>query len=152
MAKSNSHKFRKDLAAVKIENYKKNGRCEITTRDELLEYPIGSLISFTKKKNIFKLGGFLTKISDDYFTYITPDFEHKFRVKYSNVVKMWAGDVYSTHNDIVSLVKNSKKKTNYPITVDGIIVYYAKNNYDSTRFKCTDRYKRLIAWVNYFLS
>lgn len=144
-------RVRKDWAAAKIASYLENGRSEITTKKELKKYPIGSMISFIKKERIFKPGGFLTKIADDHFTYITPDFQNKYRVKYSNIVKMWVGDVYSTVNDLVSLVKDSKKKTNFPVEVAGIIVYYAKNNYDAKRFKGTDRYKVMSDWCNYFL-
>ena len=146
-----NYTVRKDWASAKISTYLENGRVEITTKDKLEEYPPGSLISFIKKGNVLKVGGFLTKITDDYFTYITPDFQNKFRVKFSNVVKMWVGDVYSTTNDIVSLVKApKKKKTNFPVKVQNITVYYAKNNYDAKRFKGTEKYKIMLSWCEYF--
>jgi hypothetical protein len=128
-----------------------NGRVEVTTQDELETYELGSTISYVNKSNVFKAGGFITKFGTDYFVYITPDFETKRKARYVNIKKMWVGDVYTVVRDIVSLAPTKQKKTNFPIKVADVIVFYAQNNYDIVRFKSTDKFKRLEQWVEYFL-
>lgn len=64
---------------------------------------------------------------------------------------MWVGDVNKVSRDIVSLAPTKQKKTNFPIKVADVIVFYAQNNYDIVRFKSTDKFKRLEQWVEYFL-
>ncbi len=123
----------------KIEVFLENGRKEITTKKQLEKYTIGSLISYMNKSNIFRPGGFIIKFAEEYFIYISPDFKTKYRARYKNIQKMWVGDVYKV-----------KHPTNFEIKVNDIIIYYAKDSYDTRRFKHTDKYKRLIAWNDYF--
>ena len=127
-----------------------NGRKEITTKKQLRKYDIGSLISYINKSNVFKLGGFITKFDDEYFVYVLPDFTTKYKVKYENVKKMWVGDVYNVTNDLVSLVKSTQPATKFEVKVNDIAVYYGKDSFDARRFKCTEKYKRMVAWNEYF--
>jgi hypothetical protein len=150
MSKSNN--ISKAVLSAKISMMIENGRKEITTKEELEKFPIGSLISYMNKNNIFKLGGFIIKFSDEYFIFITPDFQTKYRVRYKNISKMWVGDVYSTKNDIVSLVKTSQPKTNFPVKIGNIIVYYAAKTFDMKRFENTEKYNRMSSWYNYFVN
>lgn len=153
MSKSSKKKVMpKYVVNVKIATMIENGRKEITTKDELEEFPPGSLISYMNKNNVFKIGGFITEFEDDSFIYINTDFSHKYRVYYQNILKLWVGDVFVTKNDIVSLVKATQKKTNFPVKIGQIIVYYAKNNFDVKRFMNTEKYQKYINWVNYFAS
>lgn len=142
----------KYVADVKIVQMLDNGRKEISSNSQLKKYDKGSLISYLNKNNEFKLGGFLLEVTDDYFIYLATDFVTKFRARFKNIQKMWVGDVYSTYNDIVSLVKAKNKKTNFPVTVNNIVVYYAKNNFNVVRFKNTSKYKNMVKWVEYFCS
>lgn len=144
--------YRKDLLAVKLSNFIEFGREEITTKNELEKFPIGSLISYINFKNHFKQGGYIIKFGDDYFIYICPDFTTKLRVRYKNIIKMWVGNVYKVHNDVVSLVGTTKKKTKFPVKIGDVIVYYGSSNFDVKRFMNTDRYKNLINWYNYFVK
>lgn len=153
MSKTNKSSYsRKDALAVKIANFIEYGRKEIATKKELEKFPIGSLISYTNYKGNFKLGGFIIKFADDYFIYIAPDFTTKYRVRYKNVIKMWAGDVYTVINDIVSFTGTTQKKTKFPVELNNVIVYYGISNYDVKRFKCTERFKYMIGWYNYFVT
>lgn len=142
---------RKDTINAKISGFLENGRIEISSKKELEKFPIGSVISYTNKFDQLKSGGFIIKFSHDYFIFITPDFSTKYRVRYFNVSKMWVGDVYKIHNDIVSFAGTSQKKTNFSVTVNNIIVYYGSNTFDMKRFMSTQRYKNLINWHNYFI-
>lgn len=63
----------------------KNGRKEITTIVELKKFIIGSLIYYMNKYNIYKSGGFLWKIDNDYFIYLNLDTNQNFRVRNKNV-------------------------------------------------------------------
>lgn len=138
------------ITCAKIQTLLDNGRIEISTKEELEEYPLGSLISYMNNNHILKSGGFVTKFSDDYFIYITPDFGQKYRVRYINVHKMWVGDVKKVKNDLISLTKTTQKKTNFPVTVNGVIIYYAHKKFDQNRFMNTQKYKRIVEWNNYF--
>jgi len=140
----------KIFIAVKIETLLENGRKEIKTKKRLEKYPIGSLISYMNIDNVFRPGGFIIDFNDEYFVYISPDFTTKHRGRYSHITKMWVGTVYTTRNDIVSIVPTLKKKTNFPVIVNGIVIYYAKKTFDAKRFKNTDKYKRIIKWCEYF--
>lgn len=132
---------------VKISNLIKNGRKEITTKDELEEYPIGALISYITKKGIFRSGGFIDKFEDKSFIYLSAiDFKTRVRVKYSSIQKMWAGDVYKTKNDTVSIIPSTNKQSKYFVKIGDVVVYYAPDSTMITRFKCTKKYDRMIKW------
>jgi hypothetical protein len=157
MSKSNKKvyvkKQIKDLINAKILSFLENGRKEITKKKQLEKYPIGSMISYTTKQNIFRPGGFIDEFEEDGFIYKSPEFDkYRYRVRYNTVAKMWVGDVYKVKNDLVSLVIDGKKPTNFPVKVADIIVYYAKSNHDVRRFKGTDRYKLYMKWCEYFLD
>jgi hypothetical protein len=151
MSKSSNTKIiSKAVCAAKISIMIENGRKECTSKEELEEFSIGSLISYMNKNNVFKQGGFIIKFADEYFIYITADFTTKYRARYKNILKMWVGDVYSVQNDIVSIVKTKQKKTNLPIKVNNVIVYYAAKKFDAIRFKHTKKYQNIMKWYDYF--
>ena len=104
-----TRKPNKDVIKIKIKKMIRNGRKEITSKEELEEFPIGSLISRMNNNNVFKPCGFITKFSDDHFIYITPDLSNKYRVRYDTVQKMWVGNPFKCTNDIVSIVKTKQK-------------------------------------------
>ncbi len=114
------------------------------------DYSPGSPISYLNNNGVFKQAGFLVKVTDEYFIYITPDFSQKYRVRFKNVQKMLVGNVHKLNNDLICLTKTKQKKTNFPVELTGIIVYYAQSSFDRTRFINTDRYKRMLDWCNYF--
>ncbi|AVG46839.1 hypothetical protein [Acanthamoeba polyphaga mimivirus] len=141
----------KAVIAAKISNLLEYGRKQITTKKELEQYPIGSLISYMNKNDEFKQGGFIIKYAEEYFIYITPDFKTKYRVRYQNIKKMWVGNVYKIiGNDIISLSKTSQKKTDHPVKIGNIIVYYASKKFDKTRFMNTKKYNIMVNWYEYF--
>jgi len=127
-----------------------HGRKEITEQNQLKKFPIGSSISYSSKTNAFKPGGFIWKIADDNFIYLNLDTDKKFRVQMKNVDKIWVGSVYDVKNDVVSLVKTTKKKTINPVKVGGIVVNYTKNKYDYERYICTHKYKLMKKWYETF--
>lgn len=142
--------YDKATLSAKIAIMKENGRKEITTKEELEEFPIGSLISYMNTNNVYKQGGYIIKFAEEYFIYILSDLTQKYRVRYENVQKMWAGDVYVVRNDIVSLVETTQKKTNFPVKMNGIVIYYGKNNFDAKRYMNTEKYKKYMDWIEYF--
>lgn len=152
MSKSNINITRKDAIKIRIKKMIKNGRLEITSKEELEEFDIGSLISFMNNTGIFKLGGFITKFADDFFIYITPDLSQKYRVRYVNIQKMWVGNPFICRNDLVSIVKTNQTKTNFPVKIGNIIVYYAQKKFDMDRFRCTDKFEQYIKWYKYFVD
>jgi hypothetical protein len=140
----------KALFASKIDTMIENGRKEITTKKQLEKYPIGSLISYLRNDNIYKPGGFIIEFAPEYFIYILHDFSTKYRARYHNIDKMWVGSVYKTKNDFVSIVPIKHQKTNFPVIVNNVTIYYAKNTFDVKRFINTEKYKKIIQWREYF--
>lgn len=137
--------------SMKVQIFLTHGRKVITTYNELKEYKIGSIISYINKNNVLKMGGFLTKITKEYFIYVTPLYDARYRVRFANVKKMYVSDVYEAHkNDFVSLAKAPQDYTRFPAEIMGIPIFYAKSNYELNRFKSTIRYKDLIKWLEYF--
>ncbi|AYV85332.1 MAG: hypothetical protein Satyrvirus11_14 [Satyrvirus sp.] len=153
MAKSYQfNKNDKATISAKISIMLENGRKEIISKEELEKFPIGSLISYTNVNNTFKIGGFITKFSYDHFVYIDTSFSQKFRVRYKNILKMFAGCVFSTKNDFVSLVPAHQKVSNFPVVIGNVTVYYAKNNFDKKRYLHTQKVMTSMHWCNYFLN
>ncbi|AKI81609.1 hypothetical protein [Acanthamoeba castellanii mimivirus] len=140
----------KAVLAAKISNLKEHGRKEITSKEKLEKFPIGSIVSYTNKQDIYRTGGFITKFADEYFIYVTPDFQTKYRVKYKNVKKMWVGNVYKVKNDIISLSETTQKETNFPVKIGDTVIYYASKKFDKTRYMNTKKYKTLLNWYEYF--
>lgn len=139
----------KTVAKIKINDLISYGRKEITTRDKLEKFPVGSLISYTNKSGTFKHGGYLCKVKEDWFIYVTLDFSQKIRARYANIDKMWVGDVYKVIGDTISLNK-PEVTTNYPVEINNKIVYFGKNLNDAKRFKVTNKYENMIKWFEYF--
>lgn len=140
------NEFIMELNNITVE-YNRN---EITTKEQLETYPIGSLISYTNVNNRFKLGGFITKFAKDYFIWVGPDFETRYRARYSHIQKMWVGDVYKTINDIVSIVPTTGNLTKYPVTVNDVTIYYGFSEVHANNFKKTIKYKDIMRWCEYF--
>jgi hypothetical protein len=139
------------LVRAKIKKMIKYGRVEITKKEELEKFPIGlTLISYMNIFGIFKSGGYLYKLADDYFIYIQSITRTKYRVRYKNVDKMWVANVKDVKNDIITLVCTNKKKTKYPVMIGNIIMYYAKDNFDKERFCCTNKYLIMKDWYDQF--
>ncbi|AGF84818.1 hypothetical protein QJ854_gp964 [Moumouvirus goulette] len=78
--------YNEKFLADKEIKFLNKGRKVIKTKKELEQYSIGSLISYVNKRNEFRQGGFVTKITEEYFIYLTPDFQTKYRVRF-NIVK-----------------------------------------------------------------
>ena len=137
---------------AKIDNFIEYGRKQITTKKQLEQFPIGSLISYTNIDGDFRVGGYIFSFHDDFFIYFTHDFSAKRIGKYRRIVTMWVGDVFSTVNDFVSITPSQQSKTsNFPVIVNDITLYYAKNSFDAKRFKNTDKFKRIQSWCDIFL-
>lgn len=147
---ANGSIINKDVIKTKIDSLIENGRKEIKTKDELEKLPIGSLISYISKSNVFRPAGFLTAHEEDGFVYVASDFKTRYRVKYGKVKKMWVGSVYECTNDIVSIVKTKQKKTNFPVVVNNITIYYAAKTFDKKRFLNTKRAQMIMNWIEYF--
>ncbi len=110
------------------------------------------MISYTKPSKIFVKGGFVTEFGEDYFSYITLDFDKVNKVKYKDVLKMWVGSIFEIKNDWISLVPTTNPETKYQIKVAGYVIYNSLNTYNLLRYKTTIKYIRLIKWCEYFLT
>ena len=137
----------KAALSLRLEQFKKNGRKKIKTKEELEEFPYGSLISYMKNDGVFRSAGFIDKFEDTSFVYCSLDFKQRVRVKYSCIDKMWVGDVYKVKNELVCM-KPSMKETNYPLKIGGTVVLYARDTYVIKRFKLTNKYKTILKWYD----
>lgn len=136
----------KSSLSLKISTMVENGRKQISTKEELEEYPIGSLISYMTKGGIFRKAGFLDKLEKESFVYLSADFNSRRRVKYANIKKIWIGTVYETKNDIVSIIPSENKKTKFFAKIGNVVVYYAADSHSVGRFKHTQKYQRMTKW------
>lgn len=132
------------LIKGKIKQLIKSGRDVVKTRAELLNYPLGSLVSYITKEGLYRSGGFLRTIKDKYFALQGGNIANpiSFCVQFSNVKKMYVGSPIKNANRTV-------ETSNFPVQVGEKIVYYAKSNYDVKRFKATKKYKRMIDYEKY---
>lgn len=133
-----------------ILSYVKKGRQEISGYSELKFYPVGSIISYVNIHGELKRAGFLTKVTESYFVYISLDFTTKKKVHYQYVKRIYAGNVYCVKNDIVGLASYNKKPTKFPLIVNGILVNYFCSDFRRTLFCMSKKYKTLEKWVETF--
>lgn len=129
---------------AKIETLIKNNRVKIKTRKQLKKYPLGSLISYIKIDGTYRKGGFLENIDKEYFTFQEGD--EPFTELFENIKEMYVG------SPVRKLNRKSSKKSNFPIKIGEDIIYYAKDNFDKSRFMNTSRYKKLEEWHNKYKS
>lgn len=137
---------------ARIRKLLNNGRVEIYTREELEQFPKGIVVSYMTHEGLYRSGGFLTTVSDDYFTLLggNPQFGRaRFSVAFDNTAVMWVGYVNRSRS-LITPVKTYKEKTNYPVKVGSLIVYYGKDNYDRKRFMSTNKYKAMVSWEKKF--
>jgi len=144
----------KNKAALKakINKMLENGRVEIQTRQQLENFPLGSLVSYLTKEGLYRSGGFLKTIQDDYFVLLggTKDDRISFSVQFKNIKSMYVGNPMKTKSDNVSIVPTTKPKTKFPVTIGKVVVYYAKDKFDYNRFLETAKYKRYMDWYEKF--
>lgn len=133
----------KAVTAVKVKNLIKAGRTEINTKEQLEKFPIGSPVSYLNNNNVFRPGGFIIKFKQEYFIYVLADFKTKYRARYNNIQKMWVADTF---------IRNSKQKnkTNFPVKINNIIVYYAIDNFDVERAQNTNKFLLMKNWFEFF--
>jgi hypothetical protein len=137
--------FRKQLRkATKL--HLANGRKEITSKEELDNYQLGSLISYVYKSGAHKIGGFLEKIKDEYFIYRDPYKNENFKVRFAKIDKMWIESPYNTTNDIISMCNTDQPKTKLPVIIGDVIVYYASSHEDRRRFNNTIEAGLMYRW------
>jgi hypothetical protein len=141
----------KEKLDKKIKEMTNKGRKEISTKEELNEYPPGTLISYITITDVFHVGGFLKDKRINNFTFIDKKMgDDAIKVLYSNVKKMYVGSVYECKNDLLKIEKSTKKSTEYPVKVGDIVVYYASDHFDQKRFMNTNKFKNMIKWYETF--
>lgn len=137
---------------AKIERLINGGRVIIKGYNEFKDWKNGSLVSYYLIKGGFRIGGFKTNCNENEFECICLSKSGliTFKVKWENVSYLIVGDPYKCKRDIVSFLPPSEKISNFPVKIDGKVVYYAKDNTDVARFKNTQKYKNLMWWYNTF--
>jgi len=150
---------------LKIKNLIDKGRVEIETRDELLNFPLGSLVSYLTKpkmvvmedgkrkvvnngKSLYRSGGFLRAVEDDYFTLQggQPWSPISFCVQFENVEKMYVGNPTTTKDDFISIQPTKQEPTKHPVMIGDTVVYYGKDAWKANRFKSTKKYEQMVKW------
>lgn len=69
--------------------------------------------------------------------------------RYVNISEMWIGDVYTTRNDIVSIVSCERKKTKFSIIINDVIIFSGSED-NCSQFKHGERYEMITNWCTYF--
>lgn len=142
MSKKNINKA---IVKAKIQTLLDNGYEKIHTKEELLEYPKGSLVNYITKTGLFKKGGFIKSIEDEYVDLDNINLMDKdsISVQFKKIRTMYVGNP-------LKLMNRTKTETNFPVKIGNEIIYYAKDNFDKRRFKNTDRYKLMKKWYGIY--
>lgn len=142
---NNKNNTNKAIIAARIKTLIDNGYIKIHTKDELSEYPFGSLICYVTIKGLFKKGGYLKSINNKNFDLDDIELENDepISVPFDKVKTMYVGNP-------LKLTNRTKIETNFPVKIGDEIIYYAKDNFDKRRFKSTNRYKLLKKWYNLY--
>lgn len=79
------------LIQEKVDKMIKDGRVEIHTRDQLMNFPLGSLVSYITKDGDYRSGGFLKALQKEYFVLQGGTNAHpiSFSVQFRNIAKMF---------------------------------------------------------------
>lgn len=128
-----------------------HGRKEISSKNELEKYPIGSLISYETLDGRYAKGGFITNFKNDYFIYILLDFSQKYRIRYNKIKRMWVGNVFENEGDYISF-KEPCCKTKFPVKIGEYVVKYVASKHQINVFISRDKYKTMVKWYDTFAS
>ena len=128
MSKKNGN-ITKPTIEAKIISLIESKSIEITTKYQLETCEIGSLISYLTYSGIFIVGGFITKIADDHFTYVKPNSATKYYAMYVNVRKMWVDDFDQVEHILNILINNDKQTAEFGINIDNIAIVYNKKSF-----------------------
>lgn len=128
------------LIMARINTLLKNGRKKIKTKEELKTCKRGSLVSYLTNSGVYKEGGYLEKIKDNYFI-ITKIDDTKYKIYFDKISYMFVGSP-------IRKLNRTNIRTNYPVKIGNKTIYYAKDNFDKERFMCTDRYNLMKKWYD----
>lgn len=137
--------------AEKVQELIDKGRVLITTKEELENFPKGSVVSYITKEGKYRSGGFLTSIQPDYFTLHggTKFAPVSFCVQFSNVKEMYVGKVDRSRKITkIVPVPITQEITNYPVFVGDIVVKYEKDKWKQNRFMQSKKYKAMVEFYN----
>lgn len=104
------------------------------------------LISYILKDGKYRSGGFLTANSDYYFVLLGGQIDNKisFSIQYMNVDTIYIRKVNKKNaTKPIKPVPTLHLKTRFPVKIDDIVVYYAKDNFDRRRFMDTQKYSNM---------
>ncbi|RYE16753.1 MAG: hypothetical protein EOP45_16920 [Sphingobacteriaceae bacterium] len=126
-----------------------HGRQEITSREQLEKYSLGSLISYETVDGRYTKGGFITKFTDKYFVYTLLDFSKKYRIRYHKIKRMWVGDMFNVNNDFMSF-REPDKKTKHEVKIGNYVVKCFKDKQSRLIFLGRDKYQHMLKWYDMF--
>jgi hypothetical protein len=136
---SKSNKKNRALLKAKIARLTRDGYDLSLNKEELEKRPFG-LITYIDKDDKYEKGGFLKEIKEDSFVWHNYDPEVPDQeIKFEDVKQIYT-------RSPLRLLNRSTKKTNYPVKLGGVTIFYAKDNFDLLRFKNTDRYQQIKKW------
>ena len=136
------------LLQKKIKRLLQAGRAEIETREQLENFPLGSLVAYVTKEGLYRSGGFLRTIQDEYFALQGGQINNpiSFPVQFKNVKAMYVGNSAVIH--FPDPVETTKKETKYPSYVGDIVVNYARDKWNRERFEKTKKFQYWIEEYN----
>lgn len=108
----------------------------------------GNLVSYITKDGKYRSGGFIVSWNEDYFAVrggggYGPIIS--FSVQYKNIKEAYIRKP-SRKNSPLEPIPTDKPKTNYPVKIDKVTVFYGKNNWEVERFKKSNKYNRMVKW------
>lgn len=144
----------KKLIKAKIrELVDEKGATEIFNPKEsdLENFNKGVLISYVTKDGKYRSGGFLTNYDDKYFVLLGGGGfgpRISFSVQFKNVKAIYVRKPNKKNVDQpIKPTETTHYKTEYPVEIDGVVVYYARDNWDKRRFMNTKKYRNMLKYV-----
>jgi hypothetical protein len=148
---SKKNNITKDEVETKIISLIESECEEITTKDELETYKLGSLISYLTSSNVFKLGGLITIFKEEYFIYDKLNSSTRYRVRYCNIIKMWVGDFVKLKHKLTRLVNSASQTSHSKIDIDKIEIVYNGKLVDVKQSVGINKYNSIIMNPKYNL-
>lgn len=108
-------------------------------------------VSYITKDGLYRAGGFLRISKDDdlratmekekYITLAQPKQRLSWPVQLKDIDTFYIKEIKPK---VDKIEPTDMKPTNFPVEINGIVVYYAKDSWKQTRFKNTARYKAML--------
>jgi hypothetical protein len=125
---------------------------KICTKSELKKFPLGTLLLTYTLDNLFCLNGYLHSIRTNSFVINTNIFDDNddslIKIYFSDIDYIYANPIIIKNLTHIPDVMQSAQSgvTDFPVTIDDIVVYYAYDKKDKAMYKKSLKYITMKKW------